>query len=243
MKPVRDFEKQLDNLELEATVIANYVYAEMSIHHAASKSRKLLSVLNRAPNFWRTCYAAFQSSAYIALGRVFDLKSPFNIEELITSMESDLSVFSTKALSSRKYSAGLKDPAKLREYVSEAYVPTAKDIQRIRRAVQRRRLVYERAFMHVRHRYLAHRQAHGSTNVQGLYSKGKVKEMWQLSCFLHHLYIQLWQLYHNGRKPDLRVKSRYSPKIIYDKPGSSSEPHERAVRDVRTVMKILESAP
>jgi hypothetical protein len=43
MKPVRDFEKQLDNLELEATVISNYVYAEWAMHHAAAKSTKLLS--------------------------------------------------------------------------------------------------------------------------------------------------------------------------------------------------------
>src|SRR5690606_3616176 len=113
MRPVRDFEKQLGNLELEATVIASYVYAEMSIQHAASKSKDLLKALNRTPTFWRTCYASFQSAAYVALGRVFDLKSPYNIEALIASMEHDMSVFSRSALAARKASSGFSDPIRL----------------------------------------------------------------------------------------------------------------------------------
>ena len=242
MKPVRDFEKQLNNLDHEVTVIASYVYAELSIHHAASKSKKLLSVLNRTPMFWRTCYGALQSSSYVALGREFDLKSPFNIEELIVSMENDLSIFSAQALASRKSAAGLSDPVKLQNYVSKAYIPTIDDVARIRRAVQRRRLVYERAIMPVRHRYLAHRQAQGSIAVQSLYGNGRVKDVWLLSCFLHHLYQQLWNLYHNGRKPELRISSRYSSNVMYNKPGNYSGPHERIVRDVRNLMTILESS-
>jgi hypothetical protein len=238
MRPVRDFEKQLANLELEATVIANYVYAEMALHHAASKSRKLLVTLNRTPTLWRTIYAALQSSAYVALGRVFDLKSPYNIEALIVSMESDMTVFSHQALGTRK---NFNSPVQLQRYLASSYVPTNDDIRRIRRAVQRRRLVYNRAIMPVRHQYLAHRQAEGAT-AQSLYAKGKVKEMWQLSCFLQHLYDQLWMLYHNGRKPKLRVTSRYSPKVMYDRPKNSSAPQERIVGDVRKLMTILLSA-
>jgi hypothetical protein len=241
MRPVRDFEKQLNNLDLEVTVIASYVYAEMSIQHAASKSKDLLRVLNRTPTFWRTCYASFQSAAYVALGRVFDLKSPYNIEALIASMEHDMSVFSRNALAARKASAGFSDPARLQHYVSKAHVLDLSDIRRIRRAVARRRLVYDRAIMPVRHQYLAHRQAHGHASVQGLYSKGKVKEMWQLSCFLYQLHQTLWNLYNNGHKPELRVRVRLSPKVIYDRPGNYSGPHERIVRDVRILMGILES--
>src|SRR5690606_37742468 len=156
--------------------------------HAASKSKTLLRALNRTPIFWRTCYAAFQSSAYVALGRVFDLKSPYNIEALIVSMEHDMSAFSRSALAARKASFGFSDPAKLQRYVADAHVLDLSDIRRIRRAVARRRAIYDRAIMPVRHQYLAHRQANGHTSVQGLYNKGKVKDMWQLSSFLHQLH-------------------------------------------------------
>ena len=242
MQPVRNFEKQLNNLDLEVAVIASYVYAESSIKHAASKSKNLLRVLNRTPTFWRTCYASFQSSAYLALGRVFDLKSPYNIEALVASMEYDLSVFSRASLSARKASAGFADVARLQQYVASAHVLDLSDIQRVRRAIARRRLVYDRAIMPVRHQYLAHRQAHGHASVQNLYGKGKVKEMWQLSCFLYHLHQSLWNLYHNGRKPELRVRFRQSPMVMYDRPGNYSGPHERIVNDVRLLMNILESS-
>lgn len=241
MRPVRDFEKQLNNLDLEATVIASYVYAEMSIQHAASKSKSLLRTLNRTPTFWRTCYASFQSSAYLALGRVFDIRSPYNIDALIASMEHDMSVFSREALAARKASAGFSDPARLHQYVANAHVLDSSDIRRIRRAVTRRRLVYDRAIMPVRHQYLAHRQAHGHASVQSLYGRGKVKEMWQLSCFLYHLHQALWNLYTNGRKPELRVRVRLSPRAIFDRPGNYSGPHERIVREVRILMRLLES--
>ena len=241
MRPVRDFEKQLNNLDLEVTVIASYVYAEMAIQHAASKSKSLLKAINRTPTFWKTCYASFQSSAYVALGRVFDLKSPYNIEALIASMEHDLSIFSRDALAARKAAGGFSDPVRLQQYVAKAHVLDLSDIRRIRRAVARRRLVYDRAIMPVRHQYLAHRQAHGHATVQNLYAKGKVKEMWQLSSFLYQLHQTLWNLYNNGRKPELRVRVRLSPKVIYDHPSDHSGPHERIVRDVRILMGILES--
>lgn len=240
MKPVHDFEKQLSNFSLETTVVASYVYAAMAIQHAASKSKELLGVLNRTPTFWRTCYAAFQSSAYVALGRVFDTRSPYNIEALIASMEYDMGVFSRSALAERKASAGFADPVRLQRYVADAHILDSSDIRRIRRAVARRRLLYDRAIMPVRHRYLAHRQAQGAPDVQDLYGRGKVKEMWQLSCFLLQLHQALSGLYSNGQKPQLRVRTRYSPKVMYDCPGNYSGPHERIVRDVRTLMQILE---
>lgn len=239
MRPVRDFEKQLGNLDLEATVIASYVYAEMAIQHSASRSNALLKALNRSPVFWRTFYASFQSSAYLALGRVFDLKSPFNIEALIASMEHDMTVFSRSALAARKSSSGFSDPAKLQGYVANAHVFTRDDVVRIRRAVARRRTVYDRAIMPVRHQYLARRQAHGD-NVSKLYAKGKVKETWKLSSFLYHFHQTLWNLYYNGRRPELRIRMRHSPKAIYDRGGSYVGPHERIVSDVRTLMGIIE---
>jgi hypothetical protein len=241
MKPIRDFGKQLANLEHEATVIANYVYAETAMHHAVAKSQRLRSVLNRCPTLWRTFYAALQSAAYVALGRVFDLKSPYNLEALIASMEHDPAAFSLKALESRKIAVGYSNPEKLKNYLSDAYVLEKGDIQRIRRAVARRRTVYDRAIMPVRHQYLAHRQTRGP-DAQLLYAKGKVKEMWQLSSFLQTLAEQLWMLYHNGRKPNLRGTSRYSPKVMYAKPHGNTRPQEQIVSDVRTLMNILESA-
>ena len=239
MKPVRDFKKQLDNLDNEVNVIASYVYAEMAIQHAASKSKSLLATLNRTPTFWRTCFAALQSGAYIAVGRVFDQKSPYNIDALLNAMEHDLSLFSKKALAARKRADGFSNPSELRRYLSKAYVADKADVCRIRKAVDRRRAFYRRAIVPVRHRHLAHRQVTESASVKNLYGAGKVSELWRLSVFLHNLNLELWGLYHNGRKPDLKIRHRYSPKVLFDKPGNETGPHERIVKDVRLLMELI----
>lgn len=241
MRPDYSFERQLANLERESRVIANYVYAEMAIQHAASKSRKLLNRLNRTPTFWITCNAAFQSAAYIAIGRVFDRKSPYNLEALAVAMERDLSVFSREALAERKRDGKKVDPPWLSDYLGNAYYPRRADMARIRKHIANYRALYERAFMPVRHQYLAHRQAHGSEKVQQLFAKGKVKEMWRVSTFLLRLHSALWDLLHNGHKPVLRP-IRYSPKVMYESLSQRTGAHEYIVRDTRKLMRFIETA-
>jgi hypothetical protein len=241
VQPDHSFERQLSNLDRESTVIANYVYAEMAIQHAASKSRKLLNRLNSTPTFWITCNAALQSAAYIAIGRVFDRKSPYNLEALVVSMEKDLSVFGRNALAERKREGKAIDPPWLQDYLNKAYFPKRSDVARIRKHIATYRALYERAFMPVRHQYLAHRQAHGSEKAQQLFAKGKVKELWRLSTFLLRLYSALWELLHNGRKPVLRP-IRYSAKVMYDSSGQRTGAHEYIVRDTRKLMRFIETA-
>lgn len=241
MKPDHSFERQLENLDHEAQVIANYVYAEMTIQHAASLSKKLLYRLNNTPTFWITCNAALQSAAYIAIGRVFDRKSPYNLDALLTAMESNLTLFGRDALAARKREGQASDPLWLADYLKTAYYPSAADVKRLRKHAATYRKIYERAFMPVRHRYLAHRQAHGHENVQKLFAAGKVKEIWRLSTFLVRLHSALWNLLHNGRKPVLRP-IRYSPKSIYTSKAERTGPHERIVRDTKKLMKFILTA-
>jgi hypothetical protein len=241
LKPDYSFERQLSNLDRESTVIANYVYAEMAIQHAASRSRKLLSRLNSTPTFWIACNGALQSAAYIAIGRVFDLKSPYNLEALMVAMEKDLPLFGREALAERKRNGKSIDPPWLQDYLDEAYYPKRTDIARIRKHIASYRATYERAFMPVRHQYLAHRQAHGSEKVQQLFAKGKVKELWRLSTFLLRLHSALWNLLHNGRKPIL-LPIRYSARVMYDSSSERTEAHEYIVRDTKKLMKFIETA-
>ena len=89
----KDFLVQLENFRHEAYVTAQYLYADMAVQHAASKSKKLLSRLNMSPRFWLAHAAASQEAAYIALGRVFDTKSKYNVNALLDAFEANLSLF------------------------------------------------------------------------------------------------------------------------------------------------------
>ena len=94
----RRFEIQLENFRRESATAAQYIYAEMAIQHAASKSKKLLNRLNNTPTFWLSCNTALQSSAYISLGRIFDTKSNYNVDALLDAMEKNLELFHVKGL-------------------------------------------------------------------------------------------------------------------------------------------------
>jgi len=237
----RSFEVQLENFRRESATAAQYIYAEMAIQHAASKSKKLLSRLNNTPTFWLSCSAALQSSAYISLGRIFDRDSKYNVSELLDVMERNLGLFQREALASRKRNGNIGDPPWLAEYLENAYYPTVKDVKRLRGMVDKYRVIYERAIRPARNKYIAHREKEEHAEVKALFGRGTVRDLWRLTTFLHQLYEVLWEQLHNGRRAVFR-SLRHSVRSIYDASHQNSSPHEHMVSDVKKLMQFLETA-
>jgi hypothetical protein len=234
------FEEQLENFRQEAYEISQYVYADMAVKHAASKSKKLLAQLNMLRRFWHAHAGACQSAAYVAIGRVFDFKSPYNLCALLNEFERSLHLFGRDALRARKMGKSTSPPAWIEDYLDSAYYPDQRDVKRLRKKVSEQREFYNRAIKPVRHKYLAHREKVESDEVQAMYGAGKVRELWKLSAFLLALNEALWQLYINGRKPIIRLK-RYSVRSIYDAKHRSSDPHEAIVEETKALMRLLVS--
>ena len=235
----RDFLTQLENFRHEAYVAAQYLYSDMAVQHAASKSQTLLSRLNMTPRFWLAHTAGMQAAAYVSLGRVFDTTSRYNIDALLNTFEANLALFSRESLADRKRDGQPKDPPWLQGYLQKAHYPTTKDVARLRANVAAYRAIYDRAVKPARHKYIAHREKQEHTAVQALFSGGKVRELWRLVTFLYALHTALWEQYHNGRKPILRPL-RYSVKAIYDAEYQSSAPHEAVIADTKKLMQFLE---
>lgn len=234
------FEVQLDNFRNEANLAARYMYAEMAIQHAASKSSKLLNRLNRTPTFWITCGSALQSSAYISIARIFDVKSDYNVNALLKSMEDNLSIFQKDALESRKRIGNTTEPEWLEDYLLKAYYPKIKDVERLQKKVSEYRVIYDKAIKPVRNKYLAHREKQDSNEVANLYAGGKLKELWRVCSFLLQLHSLLQELFFNGKKPVMKA-IRYSPKVIFDSATQGSSPHESIVGEVKRLMHFIET--
>lgn len=234
------FERQLANLRHESTAIAYYVYAEATIEHAASKSKKLLSRLNQTPTFWRTTSSALQASAYIAIARVFDAKnSRYNVFALLDAMEQELSIFGREGLTQRKIS-GQPSPPWLPAYLDKAYYPTKSDVDRLRRYVDVYCRLNQKALLPARHTYLAHRSVQDSHSVQALFGRGTVKQLWRMATFLLRLDNALWELLHNGRKPILHP-APYAIQGLFESPNNhSSSRHARIVHETKLLMEMLE---
>lgn len=235
------FLPQLENFRHEAYVGAQYLYSEMAIQHAASKSKRLLSRLNLTPRFWLTHSAATQAAAYLSLARVFDRSSAYNVDALLNAFEANLSEFSREALAKRKRDGRDEDPKWLSDYLDRAYYPTKADVARLRKRVAAQRVVYERAIEPARHKYIAHRVKTEHHEVQALFGAGKVRELWRMVTFLYALHEALWEQYHNGRKSVLRPL-RYSVKSLYEAKHLGSGPHEAIVAETKKLMEFIESA-
>ena len=229
---------QLENFRHETAVAAQYLYAEMAVQHAASRSEVLLNRLNDTPRFWQVHMAATQTAAYVTLGRIFDTKSNYNVDALLNTFEQDIQLFSRQALEARKSEGSTSRPDWLDAYLDRAHYPTSKDVERLRGHVVRHREFYDRAVKPVRHKYLAHREKQKQAEVQELYGRGKVKEMWKTVTFLLSLHEALLQQHMNGRKPVLRP-IRYSVKSMYETPDDRTGPHEAIVKETKRLMDRL----
>lgn len=240
MQPDLSFERQLANLKNEATAIAYYVYAENTIEHAASKSKKLLGRLNETPTFWLTTSSALQASAYIAIARVFDQKnSRYNLFALLDAMEHELAIFEREGLAQRKM-RGQPSPPWLSEYLEKAYCPTKSDVDRLRRYVRAYNRVNQQALLPARHTYLAHRSVLDGHNVQALFGNGTVKQLWQMTTFLLRLEKALWELLHNGRRPVLQPAPYAIQGLFESSNKHSSSAHVRIIHETRLLMEMLE---
>lgn len=237
----RKFVVQLENFRNEATNVACYVYGEMAVQHAASKSRRLLHRLNRTPTFWRISAAAFQSAAYISIARIFDPTSRYNVGALLDAAERDVALFQRDSLAERKRDGKPTDPPWLEGYLNAAFYPTVKYFQQLRQKVDRHRSVYKRIIKPARDKYIAHRVSHGQ-EVQELFGRGTLRELWRLTTFLLQLNEALEGLLNDGRKPKLRPM-RYSIRSIYDSKDLGNAAHEYIVRDVKKLMHLIDSAP
>lgn len=237
----RQFLTQLKNFNNEARNAARYAYADFAIQHAASKSKRLLSRLNDTPTFWLTASAAFQTAAYISLGRIFDNDSRYNVEELVSSAESNISLFQREALAERKREGQKSDPSWLQEYLDNTYYPKLSDFARLRKKVDEYRSLYEKAIKPARNKYIAHREKQDDQEVSALFGRGKVKDLWRLTMFLQQLHEVLSNLFHNGRKPRFRPM-RYSVSAMFDRPPTGTSAHEAIVRETQKLMQFIESS-
>jgi hypothetical protein len=211
------FERELEILRTEAEAAAQFLYAYLSVHETAGRHRSVVRLLNSAALFWNTNLGALQTSAFIALGRIFDQDSPHNIDRVLGIAQKHREIFSLEALATRKQGKSATRPDWLDDFLAKSYVPSPSDFRRLRKEVSKHRKIYADKYRDIRHKVFAHKQVVGSAEVGALFAKTNTRELQLLVTFTWSLYDALWQLYFNGNKPLLRQR-RYSVKAMRNRP-------------------------
>lgn len=234
------FEAELETFRQECEQASQFFYAFLAVHEVAKHKKRVFRFLNHNPLFWNTVAGALQTSALIALGRIFDQNSPHNLDTVLRIAGDNAEMFSKVALGQRKQGKERVAPDWLDENLQRAYIPTTTDFRRLRRYVKKYRRIYESNYRGLRNQVYAHRVASDPAEIQTLVARTNIPEMERLFVFLLKLHESLLQLFDNGRKPVLRPL-RYSAKRLRSSQSASS--HGRGVHEdiTREAVKVLEA--
>jgi hypothetical protein len=198
------FRNELEVYRTEVQAAIQFFYSFLAINASLADNKRALDLVNRSPLFWRTIMGALHSSFFITLGRVFDQRSNHNVDRLLKAAQECPAIFSVEALGRRKRAGSTNPDEWIDEYMRTAYVPNRDDFRRLRGYVRKYRKVYETGYRDIRHKIHAHKELSKAKDVHALYGKTNIRQMQQMLIFLNRLYLSLWELFHNGRKPVLR---------------------------------------
>jgi hypothetical protein len=229
------FETELEVFRKEADAAIQFLYGYLAVHAVATDHKAHHELLNKAPLFWNTSLGALQTAAFMALGRIFDQKSPHNLDVLIRIAQKHPDIFSKTALGRRKQGANSTPPTWLDDYLRGAHEPTSRDFRHLCTHVHKWRKIYESNYRAIRHKVFAHKELSEEVETDALFQKTNVRELQRMAVFLGSLHDALWNLFFNGRKPILRPQ-RYSVDRMRDKPLPKSwikTVQERIVNEVQ----------
>lgn len=204
--PAAEFERELEVFGGEVEEAIQCFHVWLTVHAVARKSKKVYSLLDRHAAFWNTTLRALQANALIVLGRIFDRdKRSHTVDRLLHLAATNPGIFSASALRRRKTQRSAKASEWLDDYMRDVHVPTASDFSRWRRYVDVRRRLYERSYKDVRNKVFAHKSR---IDVSSFLAKANVRQLGRLLASLERLHDVLWNLLHNGKKPNFRLVSQ-----------------------------------
>jgi hypothetical protein len=152
-----EFERELEVFRAEAGAASQFFYAFLTVHAVAGDVPAVFKLLNTAPRFWNTNLGALQTSTFVALGRIFDQDSAYNVGRVLKIAQDNAHIFSKAALGDRKRKSSPNRIDWLESYLRHSYVPTPSDFRRIRKLVRKYRRTYEEKYRDLRHKVFAHK--------------------------------------------------------------------------------------
>jgi hypothetical protein len=196
--------------DIESAIASHTAYFKI---HGLGADRNVLQKYNRSPKFWQLNVHALQTTFFISLGRVFDKrKDAWSIYDLLENTVEHVGWFSKAALRERKradVSRGGKDPDWLDGYIANAWEPSRKDLEALRYAIVPYAETFNRYFQPIRHSHFAHSGKVSAEDVSELFGKTKIGDATDITRFLYTLIFEVWEIYLNGRKPDLTNYREY----------------------------------
>lgn len=198
-----EFEKRLDVLFNDSRACAVFLYTELTFDHLAATNNKTFERINGHSAFWNGILGALQSSAFVALGRIYDNDRRSNSAlQLLRFAETNLGIFKRSFLEKRTVRAGLSE-SQATVYASEAYELPRGGLTSLRVELDANRQFYVNRIQPIRHNVIAHAGRLTKEDRDDLFKKLFIRELESVAVFPLRLYEALYKLYFDGREPQL----------------------------------------
>ncbi len=208
------FEHHLDEFRKDTESGAQFFYAMMAIHGMARENEDIYRTIDSRAMFWNTNVAALQMAFFVILGRIFDQKSHYNIDRLLSFARLNQAVFSIEALADRKRRGSSNADEWLPNYLKGSYKPNDKDFKCLKLYVKKYRGIYEKNYLIIRNKIYAHKELALKSDKDSAFANTRIMELEKIFSFLTHSHEILWQLYHNGEKPRFRRIASSSTRMM-----------------------------
>jgi AbiU2 len=188
----------------EVYVAIESFYTWLETNQFASESPENYRKINHAATFWMIQLHGLQTTFFVTLGRLFDRdKRSHSIIRLLASTADHPEFFSKDAFASRRTAAGGGRPDYLDEYLKGVWEPSASDLTAMKDAIVPWEGKFNSVYKPIRDKIFAHRDFTLSFHADRLFGMSLIKDVDDLLYGLWDLMEALWQLYHNGTKPNL----------------------------------------
>lgn len=236
-----EFEKRLNVLFSDSRACAVFLYTELTIHQLAATNNKTFERINGHSAFWNGILGALQSSAFVALGRIYDHNSRSNSAlQLLRFAEKHIGIFGRSFIERRQIRSGMaKDDAKV--YASEAYELQRDGLASLRTEFDTKRQFYVEHIQPIRHNVIAHAGLLTNEVRDELFSKLLVRELESVAVFPLRLYETFFKLYHDGQEPQLEDVPTSIVEILKGGAGASTSTleHQHVAATVENFLNWL----
>ena len=200
------FAEAFKTLETQIAETTQFWFVASAINEIAKGNPDTLRALNKTPTFWITVRAGLTYQAIISAGKIFGSRkaNPHNIDSFFQVLrECHAAVFAPAALEARKRRGSANAEEWLPDYMRWIHVPTIEDVNRLHTLMRPHRATYETQLKQIRNQHVAHTDVVDPNARWEMFQKTRIADFENLISFLNQLRDEIWQLYHNGRRPEL----------------------------------------
>jgi hypothetical protein len=109
---------------------------------------------------------------------------------------------------------GGEKPEWLDKYLEEVCAPSTKELRLLKKQLVPHKRKFDSAFSKIRNHIFAHKVAKNRDIESELFTKIAVEDIDEILYFLNDVIETIWNLYHNGAKPNLGTKSYDYKQVI-----------------------------